>query len=135
MASIEMRHGIPQIDFFWEWNDTQGDGQIQYTPRSDPGQAGEVTLLGLPYLPHPDSAWFRRAFEVDHAGWVWMASSNRNHLPNVNDPWEGEAIYAIRSQGLNNLGNPVYSWRDAVRVADADTGRNALNLAATENFE
>ena len=64
-----------------------------------------------------------------------MASANRNHLPNVDDPWEGEAIYAIRSQGLNDLGNPIYSWRDAVKVADADTGRNALNLAATENFE
>lgn len=125
----------PANRYLWEWNDTQGDGQIQYTARSDPGQAGEVTLLALPYLPHPDSAWFRRSFEVDHAGWLWMTSSNRNHLPNASDPWEAEAIYAIRSQGLNNLGNPIYSWRDAVKVADADTGRNALNLAGTENFE
>ena len=113
----------PANRYLWEWNDTQGDGQIQYTARSDPGQAGEVTLLALPYLPHPDSAWFRRSFEVDHAGWLWMTSSNRNHLPNASDPWEAEAIYAIRSQGLNNLGNPIYSWRDAVKVADADTGR------------
>ena len=64
-----------------------------------------------------------------------MASANRNHLPNASDPWEGEAMYAIPSQGLNNLGNPIYSWRDAVKVMDADTGRNALNLAGTENFE
>ena len=125
----------PANRYLWEWNDTQGDGQIQYTPRSDLGQAGEVTLLALPYLPHPDSAWFRRSFEVDHAGWLWMTSSNRNHLPDALDPWEGEAMYAIPSRGLNNIGNPIYTWRDAVRVADADTGRNALNLAGTENFE
>ena len=125
----------PANRYLWEWNDTQGDGEIQYTPRSDPGQAGEVTLLALPGLPHPDSAWFRRAFEIDHAGWLWMASANRNHLPNASDPWEGEAMYAIPSRGLNNLGNPIYSWRDAVKVMDADTGRNALNLAGTENFE
>ncbi len=125
----------PENRYLWEWNDTQGDGEIQYTPRSDSGQAGEVTLLALPGIPHADWAWVRRAFEVDDAGWLWMTSANRNHVPEASYPWEGEAIYAIPNRGLNNIGNPIYSWTDAVKVADANTGRNALHLAGTENFE
>ena len=125
----------PENRYLWEWNDTQGDGQIQYTPRSDPGQAGEVALLALPRIPHADWQWFRRAFEVDDAGWLWMASANRDHVPNVSYPFEGEALYAIPPQGLNNLGNPIYSWTGAVKVMDAATGRNALSLAAAQQFE
>jgi PA14 domain/Divergent InlB B-repeat domain len=125
----------PENRYLWEWNDTQGDGEIQYTPRTTPGQAGEVTLLGLPRVPHADWQWVRRAFEVDDAGWVWMASANRDHIPDVSYSFEGEALYAIPPQGLNNLGNPIYSWSGAVKVMDADTGRNALGLASGEGFE
>jgi hypothetical protein len=121
--------------YLWEWNDTQGDGEIQFTPRATPGQAGEVTLLGLPGVPHADWQWFRRAFEVDDAGWLWMVSAVRDHIPDVSDPFEGEALYVIRPQGLNTLGNPIYSWSGAVNVMDADTGRNALGLTSNENFE
>ena len=121
--------------YLWEWNDTQGDGEIQYTPRTTPGQAGEVTLLGLPHLPHADWQWFRRAFEVDDAGWLWMASANRDHIPDASYPFEREALYAIPPRGLNNMGNPIYSWSGAVKVMDAETGRNALGLAGGESFE
>jgi hypothetical protein len=126
----------PENKFLWEWNDTQGDGQIQYTPRTTPRQAGEVTLVGLPGLPDPYWQWVRRAFEVDDAGWLWMASANRDHIPNASYPFEGEALYAIPPQGsLNNLGNPVYSWSSAVKVVDGVTGRNARSLTSGEAFE
>ncbi|HEY5707423.1 MAG TPA: PA14 domain-containing protein [Terrimicrobiaceae bacterium] len=125
----------PENRYLWEWNDTQGDGEIQYTPRANPGQAGEVTLLGLPGVPHADWQWFRRAFEVDDAGWLWMASANRDHIPNASYPFEGESLYAIPPQGLNSLGNPVYRWSDAVKVVNASTGRDSLGLASGEGFE
>ena len=77
----------------------------------------------------------RRAFEVDDVGWLWMASANRDHVPDVSYPFEGEARYAIPPQGLNNLGNPIYSWTGAVKVMDAATGRSALSrpLPKTSN--
>ena len=125
----------PENRFLWEWNDTQGDGEIQYTPRTTPGQAGEVTLLGLPGIPHADWQWVWRAFEVDDAGWLWMASANRDHIPDVSYPFEREALYAIPPRGLNSLGNPIYSWWDAVKVMDAETGWNALGLPSEEGFE
>jgi PA14 domain/Chitobiase/beta-hexosaminidase C-terminal domain/Divergent InlB B-repeat domain/FlgD Ig-like domain len=125
----------PENRYLWEWNDTQSDGDVQYTPRSDPGQAGEVTLLALPGVPHANWQWFRRAFEVDDAGWLWLASAVRDHVPDASYPSDGEAIYVIPCQGLNSIGNPIYSWRDVVKVMDAATGRNALNLAAAESFE
>jgi hypothetical protein len=121
--------------YLWEWNDRQGDGNIQYSPRATPGQAGEVTLVGLPGLPDPYWQWVRRAFEVDDAGWLWMASANRDHIPDASYPFEGEALYAIPPQGLNNLGNPIYSWSGALKVMDADTGRDALSLVNGEGFE
>ena len=131
---------VPGNKYLWEWIDAQGDGEIQYTPRTDPGQAGEVTLLGLGLpapsnLPDPNWQWVRRAFEVDDAGWLWMASANRDHIPDVSYPFEGEALYAIPPQGVNNLGNPIYHWSGAVKVMDGDTGRNALGLASGEAFE
>ena len=52
------RDRAPENRYLWEWNDTQGDGEIQDTPRSDPGQAGEVALLALPRIPHKDWQWF-----------------------------------------------------------------------------
>ena len=125
----------PENRYLWNWNDTQGDGQIEYAPRTTTGQAGEVTLVGLPGVPDANWYWFRRAFEVDHAGWLWMASANRNRIPEASYPFEGEALYAIAPQGLNALGNPIYTWSDAVKVMDADTGRNALALAGEEAFE
>jgi hypothetical protein len=129
--------------YLWEWNDTQGDGLIQYTPQRTLAQAGEVTLVGLPRfqdpfqdpLPDPYWQWVRRAFEVDDAGWLWMASANRDHIPNASYPFEGEALYAIPPQGVNNLGNPVYRWSSAVKVTDGGIGRNALGLASSEAFE
>jgi Divergent InlB B-repeat domain/FlgD Ig-like domain len=129
----------PVNRYLWEWNDTEGDGEIQYTPTpTPPVQAGEVTLVGLPPrpgFPDPEWEWVRRSFEVDDAGWLWMASAGRNRIPDPDYPFEGEALYAIPPQGLNNLGNPIYSWSGAVKVMDADTGRNALGLASEERFE
>ena len=125
----------PENRYLWNWNDTQGDGEIQYTPRTTPGEAGEVTLLGLPGVPDANWYWFRRAFEVDDAGWLWMASANRNRIPDASYPFESEALYVIPPQGLNTLGNPIYDWSDAVKVMDADTGRNALTLTGSEAFE
>ena len=31
--------------YLWEWHDTEGDGEIEYTPATSVRQAGEVTLL------------------------------------------------------------------------------------------
>ena len=92
-------------------------------------------LLGVPGLPDPNWQWVRRAFEVDDAGWLWMASANRDHIPDASYPFEDEPLYAIPPQGVNNLGNPVYHWSGAVKVMDRDTGRNALGLASGEAFE
>ena len=44
----------PENRYLWEWIDAQGDGEIQYTPRTTPGQAGEVALLlAFPAFPIP----------------------------------------------------------------------------------
>ncbi len=121
--------------YLWEWNDTQGDGEIQFSPGTGIGRRGEVDVIGLPGNPHPDWAWVRRAVEVDDAGWVWMTSANRNHIPKADDPFEAEALYAIAPRELNVLGYPVYRWSDAVRVADDAAGRAALGLTAAERLE
>jgi hypothetical protein len=72
------------------WNDTQGAARFNIRRERRPERAGEVTLLGLP--PDANWYWFRRAFEVDDAGWLWMASANRNRIPDASYPFEGEAL-------------------------------------------
>ena len=117
----------------WDWNDTQGDGQIQYTPRSDPGQAGEVNLVGIAGSP-TDWRWERNTYEVDDSGRVWFISGERKAVPNASYPFEGLSLYAVASQGVNGLGNPIYRWSDSVRMMDGVIPRTALNLAGNENF-
>ena len=121
--------------YLWEWNDNQGDGQIQYTPRSTPGQAGEVNLIAVGESPDPNWRWHRASYEVDDSGRVWIASYQRSNVPNASFPWEGDALYAIPVQGLNSRGNPMYRWSDAVKLMDGTTGRNALGLTGSERFE
>jgi Divergent InlB B-repeat domain/FlgD Ig-like domain len=116
---------LDQNKYLWSWNDTQGDGQIQYTSASQPG---EVTLLASPGSP-AGWKWDQASLGVDDAGWVWVASAARIFPPG---PFEGEAIYTIAPRGLNALGNPVYQWTDAVQVMDEATGRNALGLAGEQ---
>lgn len=118
--------------YLWSWNDTQGDGVINYTPRTDPGMAGEVNLVGIGNYPDPYWQWVRNAFEVDDLGWIWFASNNRDHIPAASYPFEGKAIYTIPLQGLNSQGNPIYSWSDAVKVMDETTGVNAMGGASCE---
>ena len=65
------------------------------------------------------------------AGFGWLPQIGIT-FPDVSYPFEGEALYAIPPQGVNNLGNPIYHWSGAVKVMDGDTGRNALGLASGE---
>ena len=121
----------PENRYLWEWNDLNNDGVIQYAPRATPGLAGEVTLLGLPGLPDPYWQWVHNAFEVDDTGWIWFASTARDHIPDPNFAYEGQALYATPPQS-NSFGNTVYSWRSAVKVMDEITGVNALGGASCE---
>ncbi|HET9523660.1 MAG TPA: FlgD immunoglobulin-like domain containing protein [Terrimicrobiaceae bacterium] len=111
--------------YLWSWNDTQGDGQIQYTSATVPG---EVTLVASPGNPG-GWKWDQPSLGVDDAGWVWVASAARIFPPG---PFEGEAIYAIAPEGLNSLGNPIYRWTDAKKVMDEATGRSTLGLAGEQ---
>ena len=55
-------------DILWEWNDTQGDGQIQYTPRTIPARPARLRCLRLPGLPDPD--WHGSG---GHLKWIMRA--------------------------------------------------------------
>jgi hypothetical protein len=120
--------------YLWDWHDTQGDGQIQYTPASTPGPAGEVNLVAVGSSPDPNWKWTRDSYEVDDSGRVWIASNQRAYVPNTTFPWEGTALYATPAPTLNSRGNPIYNWNAAVKVTDDLTGRNALGLTAGESF-
>ena len=74
--------------YLWDWHDTQGDGQIQYTPASKPGPAGEVNLVAVGSSPDPNWKWTRDSYEVDDFGRVWIASNQRAYVPNTTFPWE-----------------------------------------------
>ena len=120
--------------YLWDWHDTQGDGQIQYTPASAPGPAGEVNLIAVESSPDPNWKWTRDSYEVDDSGRVWIASNQRAYVPNTTFQWEGTALYATPVPALNTRGNPIYRWNAAVKVTDDATGRNALGLTAGEGF-
>ena len=135
MVSTGTRRGAPKTDTFGNGSTPRVMERFNTRRERLPGRPARSTLLGLPGLPDPNWQWVRRAFEVDDAGWLWMASANRDHIPDVSYPFEGEALYAIPPQGVNNLGNPIYHWSGAVKVMDGDTGRNALGLASGEAFE
>ena len=120
--------------YLWDWHDTQGDGQIQYTPASRPGPAGEVNLVAVGSSPDQNWKWIRDSYEVDDFGRVWIASNQRAYVPNTSFPWEGTALYATPVPSLNTQGNPIYGWNAAVKITDDTSGRNALGLAASEGF-
>jgi Chitobiase/beta-hexosaminidase C-terminal domain/PA14 domain/Divergent InlB B-repeat domain/HYDIN/CFA65/VesB-like, Ig-like domain/FlgD Ig-like domain len=120
--------------YLWDWHDTQGDGQIQYTPRSTPGAAGEVNLVAVGSSPDPNWKWPRDSYEVDDSGRVWIASNQRAYVPDTSFLWEGTALYATPVPSLNTRGNPIYRWNAAVKVTDDMSGRNALALTAGEGF-
>jgi hypothetical protein len=120
--------------YLWDWNDAEGDGEIQYTPRSTPGPAGEVNLVAVGASPDTHWKWDRDSYEVNDSGTVWIASNQRAYIPDVTFQWEGTSIYAIPMQGLNNQGNPIYRWNSALKVTDDTSGRNALDLTGGEGF-
>ena len=105
--------------YLWSWNDSTGDGQIQYP--------GDVTLLASPGNP-AGWKWDQASLGVDDAGWIWVASAARIFPPGA---FEGQAIYAI-APGQSDLGNPTYQWTSAVKVMDEATGRAALGLAGEQ---
>jgi hypothetical protein len=71
--------------------------EVQYA-ENDSRAAGEVALLGLPGLSDPNWRWVRRALKwMLPAG--WMASANRNHIPDVSYPFEGEALSRSAARG------------------------------------
>lgn len=111
--------------YLWSWDDTQGDGQIQY---QSPALPGEVTLDASP--SNAESwKWDKASMNVDDDGWIWLASYAKLLPP---QPFEAKAIYAIPHQGLNSQGNPIYRWANAVKVMDEATGRNALGVTGGE---
>ena len=63
--------------YLWSWNDTWGDGQIQYTSTLLPG---EVTLDASPGNP-AGWKWYQHSLGVDDAGWIWVASAARIFTP------------------------------------------------------
>lgn len=112
--------------FLWSWDDTEGDGHIDY---QSPALPDEVTLDASPGQPAEGWVWDKASMGVDDEGWVWLASYARLLPP---DAYEAKAIYAIPPQGLNARGNPVYRWAGAVKVMDEATGRNALGITGGE---
>ena len=121
--------------YLWDWHDTQGDGQIQYTPASVPGPAGEVNLVAVGSSPDYNWKWVRDSYEVDDSGRVWFASNQRAYVPDTTFQWEGTALYATPVPALNTRGNPIYRWNAAVKVTDDITGRGALGLTAGQGFD
>lgn len=118
---------LDENKYLWSWNDSKGDGQIQYTSPSSPG---EVTLNASPNNP-AGWKWDKASMGVDDSGWIWLASYARIIPPG---PFEAKAIYAIPPHGLNALGNPIYLWADAVKVMDEDTGRAAAGMSPGQEF-
>ncbi len=118
---------LDENKYLWSWNDTTGDGKIQYTSPSAPG---EVKLDASPNSP-PGWKWDKASMGVDDAGWIWLASYAHIIPPG---PFEAKAIYAIPPHGLNAQGNPIYLWADAVKVMDEDTGRAAAGMSPGQEF-
>lgn len=116
---------LDENKYLWSWDDTQGDGEIQYQSATLPG---EVTLDASPNSP-AGWKWDKASVGIDDQGWVWLASYARIFPPG---PFEAKAIYAIAPQGLNTQGNPIYRWANAVKVMDEATGRNALGVTGGE---
>ena len=99
--------------FLWSWHDEQGDHELQQE---------EITLAETPEM---DWEWPLVGITVDEKGWLWIASAIRR----LSGPSEESAIYALRPQSTDKLGNPVYDWNTAVRVVSDQAGPAALGLS------
>jgi hypothetical protein len=72
---------------------------------------------------------------VDDRGWLWIVSCRWQTGGHRRD-WgqDGKTIYALAPRGLDKLGNPIYDWKDAVRVVAPTVGRGALRLDEKVDF-
>ena len=100
-----------------------------------PGRPARSHCLAFPAFPIPTgSGSGGRLKWMMPAGFGWLPPIEIT-FADVSYPFEREALYAIPPRGLNNLGNPIYSWSGAVKVMDAETGWKALGLPSDEGFE
>ena len=118
--------------FLWSWHDEQGD----HLP-----QSAEITIAAGPDPANPKDAkwnWVRGAQCVDDRGWLWIVSYDAGKPAVIGGgDWgqDGKTIYALAPRGLDKLGNPIYDWKDAVRVVAPQVGREALRLDEKVDFD